>query len=264
MVGLIKTLTFVMKKRVRQKTHARISNQLKERISIETDRGNLNFRIDSAASIPRGPDDDKGEPETFEWISKFLQPGEVLIDIGANIGVFSLYAALIKDTKIIALEPSAESFATLNANIRLNGLEEKIEAYCLAASNETKLMKLFMKDTESGASHNSIEKSENQFGAFKVGGEQAIISIKLDHLTELIGSTRPDHIKLDVDGREPAILEGAINLLETVKSILVEIEGKNLADHFQKMNILLESTGLKEDKTWRDKGSRRNRLFVRN
>ena len=110
MVGLIKTLTFVMKKRVRQKTHARISNQLKERTSIETDRGNLNFRIDSDASIPRGPDNDKGEPETFEWISKFLQPGEVLIDIGANIGLFSINVSQYTKNKIFIIQRSSASF----------------------------------------------------------------------------------------------------------------------------------------------------------
>ena len=85
---------------------------------LSTDKGNLAFRIDSSGSIPHGQNSIRGEPETFEWISHFLKPGEIFLDIGANIGVFSLYAAMIKNTKVISLEPSAETFSTLNANIR--------------------------------------------------------------------------------------------------------------------------------------------------
>lgn len=252
-----------METRVRQKTIARISNKLREKISIATDKGNLIFRIDSEASIPKGPEDKKGEPETFQWISRSLKPGQVFLDIGANIGVFSLYAALFEDIKVVALEPSSESFATLNANIRLNGLEKKIDTYCMGASNKTKLTKLFMKDSSSGSSHNSVEKLENQFGSYKAKDQQAIIAIKLDDLVGLEGSLKPDHIKIDVDGNEPEIIQGGKEVLKNTQSVLIEIEGKNLSNNFEMINSSLKEAGLKEDETWRNKGSGRNRLFVR-
>ena len=253
-----------MKARVRQKTFARISNDLREKSSITTDKGNLIFRIDSESSIPKGPEDKKGEPETFQWISESLKPGHVFLDIGANIGVFSLYAALFEGVKVIAIEPSSESFATLNANIRLNGLDKKIETYCVGASNKTKLTKLFMKDSSSGSSHNSVEKLENQFGSFKANDQQAIIAIRLDDFIGFEGSLKPDHIKIDVDGNEPEIIEGGTEVLKRIKSLLIEIEGKNLSNNFKKINSTLKEAGLTEDKAWRDKGSGRNRLFVRN
>ena len=87
--------------------------------------------------MPQDPASNRSEPETFEWIRTTLKDQEVLWDIGANIGVFSLYAALEKKNKVLSLEPSAESYATLNANIRLNGLDEYIQALCFAGSNTT-------------------------------------------------------------------------------------------------------------------------------
>ena len=122
-----------MSKRRKSKTFARVSNALKEISTIETDKGKLSFRIDSQGAIPHQQKSSKGEEETFQWIRNFVNSKEVFLDVGANIGVFSLYAALIEGTRIISLEPSAETFATLNANIQLNNLNNQIEAYCLAA-----------------------------------------------------------------------------------------------------------------------------------
>ena len=153
-----------MSKRRKSKTFARVSNALKEISTIETDKGKLSFRIDSQGAIPHQQKSSKGEEETFQWIRNFVNSKEVFLDVGANIGVFSLYAALIEGTRIISLEPSAETFATLNANIQLNNLNNQIEAYCLAASEKTEFSKLYMNDVSSGASHNNVGTSQNQYG----------------------------------------------------------------------------------------------------
>ena len=145
-----------MKERTRLKTHSRLSNFYKTTQTIKTNKGELLFRIDSPGSVPQDPESDRSEPETFEWISSHLNEEEVLWDIGANIGMFSLYAALGGKNKVLSIEPSAESYSTLNANIRLNHLDEYIDALCFAGAKETNLLKLYMKDPGSGASHNSI------------------------------------------------------------------------------------------------------------
>ena len=76
-------------------------------------------------------------------------------------------------------------------------------------------------------------------------------------------SKMPNHIKLDVDGIELQILEGSKELLKTINSILIEIEGKNSAENLDKINTILKDSGLKEERSWRNKGSKRNRLFTR-
>ena len=249
--------------RTRLKTFARLSQSYKTTHSIKTDRGIINFRIDSPGSVPQDVDSDRSEPETFEWIRQSIKENDVLWDIGANIGVFSLYAALEKKNTVLSIEPSAESYATLNANIRLNGLDQYIQALCFAGSKETSLLNLFMKDTSSGASHNSIGSNTNQFGEFEVNGFQSVIAIKLDDLFEIEGVPSPDHIKIDVDGRELEILEGAKLTLPRIQSILIEVEGKNLEENLNQIETITAEAGLEEDVSWRDKGSGRNRLYRR-
>jgi len=252
-----------MSDRTRLKTHSRLVSLFKSHHTIKTSKGKILFRIDSPGSVPQDPESNRSEPETFEWIDTHLKPNQVLWDIGANIGVFSLFAALEGNNQVISLEPSAESFATLNANIRLNKLDKQISAFCFAGASSTQMMKLFMKDASSGASHNSIKNAENQFGDFDVNGEQAIIAISLDDLTKLFKLPMPNHIKLDVDGKEPEILEGATETLKGIDTIHIEVEGKNLTDNISIIESCLSEAGLIEDKAWRNKGSGRNRLFKR-
>jgi hypothetical protein len=121
-----------------------------------------------------------------------------------------------------------------------------------------------MKDTASGASHNSIGSSTNQFGKFDVNGFQSVIAIKLDDLDEIKGVSSPNHIKLDVDGKELEILQGAIKTLSQVDSILIEIEGINLNENLDSIEEIISNAGLEEDINWRNKGSGRNRLYWRN
>jgi FkbM family methyltransferase len=249
--------------RTKLKTHARLVESFKETQLIDTDRGALIFRVDSPGSVPQDPSSDRSEPETFEWIREYLKEGQVLWDVGANIGVFSLYAAISKKNKVLSLEPSAESYATLNANIRLNGLDKYIQALCFAGDKETNLLDLYMKDTSAGASHNSIGSSTNQFGEFEVNGYQSVIAIKLDDLSEINGVPSPHHIKLDVDGKELEILKGGTKVLSTIESIHVEIEGRNLEENLKDIEEIVSLAGLTEEESWRNKGSGRNRLYLR-
>lgn len=65
------------------------------------------------------------EPGTLAWIDQFSD-GDVLLDIGAYIGVYTLYAAVTKGIRVIAVEPSAANFNNLSRNIQLNGVGELV------------------------------------------------------------------------------------------------------------------------------------------
>ena len=130
-------ITLGSKQRTKAKTYARLADSFKETLSMETDKGIINFRIDSAGSVPQTFNSERSEPETFQWIREYLKSEETLWDIGANVGMFSLYAAMGKDNRVLAIEPSAESYATLNANIRLNCLDKYIQALCFAGNSQT-------------------------------------------------------------------------------------------------------------------------------
>ena len=120
-----------------------------------------------------------------------------------------------------------------------------------------------MKDPSSGASHNSIGSSTNQFGEFDVNGKQSVIAISLDDLDQIEGIASPNHVKLDVDGKELEILTGATKVLKKIDSLLIEVEGKNLSENLGSIENTIAESGLTENKDWRDKGSGRNRLYKR-
>ena len=120
-----------------------------------------------------------------------------------------------------------------------------------------------MNDVSSGASHNNVGTSQNQYGTFKVSGKQSVVSITLDDLMQISGSTFPHHMKLDVDGNELKVLQGSSQVLKKIHTLLIEIQGKNLKENYSEIEHLLTNAGLEEDKSWRNKGSKRNRLFLR-
>ena len=78
------------------------------------------------------------EPDTLAWIDSFFRPGDVIYDVGANIGQYALYAAkrFSKELKILAFEPEALNYAKLNKNIVLNDMVGTITPYCLALSGQ--------------------------------------------------------------------------------------------------------------------------------
>ena len=87
------------------------------------------------------------EPETIEWINNFKDNKELVFwDIGANIGLYSIYAALrYKDIKIISFEPSTNNLRILSRNISINQLDEKIFINQLPLQTKKWVLTNFMK-----------------------------------------------------------------------------------------------------------------------
>ena len=170
---------------------------------------------------------DDGEPETIRWLDS-LPEGDVLWDIGANVGAYTIYGAVKRKLRVLAFEPSAASFATLTTNIELNGLEGAADAFCLALCDETKLDYLHMANTGAGHSMHAFGTSQTVDGEITPVFRQAVPGFCADDFAKLFCAPEPQHIKLDVDSIELSILKGAEGLLKKgVKSVLVEVYGLN-------------------------------------
>lgn len=168
------------------------------------------------------------EPETIEWIDTFFQKGDVIYDIGANIGQYSLYAAkkLNKDCQILAFEPESLNYAKLNKNIVANDLSEVITAYCLAISDKTSLSHFYVRKFAPGqALHSFGTKIGQDRKEFSPEHQQGMMGVSVDDLTQRFSLPFPTHIKVDVDGIESLIVKGASNTLADVRlrSVLIEI-----------------------------------------
>ena len=89
------------------------------------------------------------EPETLEWIDQ-LPEGCVLWDIGANVGLYTVYAALRRNCHVVAFEPSVFNLELLTRNLHLNGLHQQVTLLPLALSDKMGSNLLRMTSTEWG------------------------------------------------------------------------------------------------------------------
>jgi hypothetical protein len=94
------------------------------------------------------------EPDTIEWIAGF-SPGEVFYDVGANVGMCSIWAAVASKTAVYAFEAESQNFALLNRNIWINRLAGQVAALPLAIADTVGLDKLYLSEFIAGGScHN--------------------------------------------------------------------------------------------------------------
>jgi FkbM family methyltransferase len=207
-------------------------------------------------------DFDNEEPETLAWIDT-IQAGETLWDVGAATGLLSMYAALNPGVRIYAFEPKATSFGVLIEHLALNKMGDRVFPLCVAFSDETGLTHLSLTAMAAGSGGNSVAGQPNQFGEFASVFNQGTLSYRIDDFRKAFGLPAPDHLKIDVDGVEGAILRGAPDTLRLVKSVMIEVEGENIAQSAVRIETPLFAAGLVEDERVRTSGSRRNRLYRR-
>lgn len=179
------------------------------------------------------------EPDTIAWIDSF-SPNEVLVDIGANVGMYSIWAAKSRGVRVYAFEPEAQNYALINQNIYMNKLSSRVTAYCIAVSDKTQFDRLYLSGFSAGGScHSFGEEVDFNLQETKANFEQGAYSATLDYLIEVGAITTPNHIKVDVDGLEHKVIAGAQQLLQNqnLKSILVEIN-THLDSHLKALDTL--------------------------
>ncbi|MBM3580479.1 MAG: FkbM family methyltransferase [Alphaproteobacteria bacterium] len=167
------------------------------------------------------------EPDTIAWIDDCVSEGDSFYDVGANIGVFTLYAATRKKAAVVAFEPSSENYAILNRNIYMNGLADRVIALNLALHDRTALSMLNLSAFMPGkAGHGfSIAVAGSDYSAFIPDFRQSVIGYRLDDFVHTFDVPFPNHVKIDVDGNDPVVLEGMRGLLDDprLKSVAIEL-----------------------------------------
>jgi FkbM family methyltransferase len=172
------------------------------------------FRVDSFSSK---------EPETLEWIDSISQ-GSVLWDIGANIGLYSCYAAKSRNCQVFAFEPSVFNLELLARNIFLNNLVNQIVIIPIPLSNSRKISTLNMTGTDWGGALSTFGETYGDDGKEMVKlFEFSSMGISLDEVSSLLNIPQPDYIKMDVDGLEHMILSGGKDVLKKVLGLSIEV-----------------------------------------
>jgi len=156
------------------------------------------------------------EPETLDWLDENLRSDDVFIDVGANIGLYSLYAAKINPKcRVYAFEPAFQNFSDLCNNIVLNAVQNIIPCNFPLADREAFDL-FYVSDIEPGSAlHSFGEPSHYKAESRAISLQQGAFSMTLDALVERYGMPQPALIKIDVDGIEDKIIKGAQNVLQS-------------------------------------------------
>ncbi len=167
------------------------------------------------------------EPETLDWIDQRLRDGDLLFDVGANIGVYALYAALRHPgARVVAFEPEYGNLHLLRDNLVANSLQDRVEIYALALSDRSGVSQLHLQDLAPGSALHTESKGRlhRTLAGRPVVWREGISVMTLDAFCEETGLA-PQALKIDVDGSEPCVLAGARRTLASpaLRSVILEM-----------------------------------------
>jgi FkbM family methyltransferase len=159
-----------------------------------------------------------------DLVQRLLDMDEVFWDIGANVGYFSLVAAMALKNRgrILSFEPGREAFERLQDNISLNPFTN-ITIYNLAVTDTDGEAVLYLAGDIADSSANLYSPGQDKTR------HEVVKTVSLDNFVREQRLLRPDFIKIDVEGAEMAVLKGAQDLMAASPPLLLmEMEEKNL------------------------------------
>lgn len=231
-------------------TQAEVLEGLTEQmhVTVETPLGPIRFFAPTPLLVERAKGMLAKETDTIRWIGGFPKEA-VFWDIGANVGVYSLYAAAKPGVSVLSFEPLAANFYVLSRNIDLNGFGERVIAYCVALSGATELGVLNMATSAMGASLSQFGRpgEMSRYCAQDTDGcAHGMIGFSIDDFIRQFHPPFPNHLKMDVDGLEWTILQGARSTLRDsrLRSLMVELTLSDKNEHDLAV-ALLEDSGFR-------------------
>jgi len=152
------------------------------------------------------------EIEEMAFALHLLRPGDLMLDVGANIGSYTVLAAGAAGATVHAFEPVATSHARLADNVRLNGLEARVTLHAVAVGAEDGEMRMEVDQDTTNRVLKSAETSSN-----------ATALVPVAALDSLFPDAHPVFIKIDVEGFEAAVLDGARAILGRTMAVVSEV-----------------------------------------
>jgi len=138
------------------------------------------------------------EYRDMAFVLHFLRPGDLFVDIGANVGSYSVLAGGAVGTDVLAIEPIPSTFEALLANVTLNGLSSRCRCVNVGLSDSVGVLQF---TSDCGTVNHVV-----------VDGYQGVasLSVNVEPLDDLIGNSPvPTLVKLDVEGFELSVIRGA-------------------------------------------------------
>ena len=151
------------------------------------------------------------------FLLHFLRKEDVFVDIGANVGSYTVLASSVVGARTIAVEPSPSTFISLKRNIHINQVEELVDTYNIGLGADTGSIH-FTKGLDT-VNHIVPDGTASQ--------GRDLVEIRVETLDNLLQEKEVSLMKMDVEGYEKFVLEGAGDTLAnpSLKAIIIELNG---------------------------------------
>jgi FkbM family methyltransferase len=178
------------------------------------------------------------EPNEFAFVDRVLKPGMTFIDVGANDGYYTLFAArrVGPAGRVVAVEPSSRERAHLQRNLGRNGLEN-VQVVAAALGAEPGVVDLHLAHGVH-AGHNTLGEFAHD-DVVRASSERVPLDT-LDAVVARHGLSQVDMVKIDVEGGEAGVIAGARQVLTTMRPVLLmELNDRALHAQGQSAVVLL-------------------------
>ncbi len=157
------------------------------------------------------------------FLLHLLRPNDLFVDVGANIGSYSILAAGVNGATAISFEPVSETRDRLNENLRINSLLDRVEVHAVGLGSRESQSRF---TSHLDAMNRMLEEEE-------VDANAEIVSVR--RLDDVLDGRVPSLIKIDVEGRELTVLAGAARTLvePDLQAVIVELHPKTRYEIFE-------------------------------
>jgi FkbM family methyltransferase len=195
-----------------------VAEVLRRTIRVESPRGAVEFVTLGRTSVGRALKMLTKQPATIAWIDGFA-PGSVFWDVGANVGVYTLYTALRGDVDVVAFEPAAVNYFLLAANCEVNGFQGRTRCLLAGLGRTQAIADLAVSQFSAAQSFSFGGRKAEVFA-----GRQAALVLSMDQAIADYGLPVPNYIKIDVPVMTREILAGGATTLSRPEVREVHIE----------------------------------------
>jgi FkbM family methyltransferase len=160
------------------------------------------------------------ERHELDIFERACSAGATIVDVGANIGLYSVLAAQRVGTSgiVYAFEPVSENIALLRQNLELNGVADRVAVQEVAVGEADGELEIFLSDRQIGT-HSAAKASAEKASAGK-GASVKVPMRSVDAFVASSGISRIDVVKVDVEGYDGQVLQGALQTLRRHKPVL--------------------------------------------
>jgi FkbM family methyltransferase len=163
----------------------------------------------------------------MSFLLHLLRPKDLFVDVGANVGAYTVLASAVVGASTLALEPVPSTFMSLRHNLAINGIDALVDAKNIAAG-----------DAEGVVPFTSALGTVNHV-ATETERSSDVIEVPVETLDALLAGKAPTLMKIDVEGFEENVLVGASNTLQSLSLLGVIIETNESGQRYGKSDVAL-------------------------